>query len=431
VRRLAVLAIAFGALWFSPGAFAAGWCGGGETTTDRPAVLTGQQIHAVYVIPADGADTFPAVAGQMADDMASMSAWWTGQDPTRAPRFDLATFAGQTCADISFLRVPETGAVLASGAANGAFSFLSQELETAGFQNPYEKYLVYYAGPVPQSDVCGTGGLGDFTSGPDFAFVWLGACTDVPTDGIAAHELLHALGALPSGAPNACTPANDPVGATDLAHPCDSPTDILYPYSSGLPLSQLVLDFNHDDYYGHSGPWNDIQDSFWLHHLNTPEEPLAITFSGAGRVISDVPGVDCSTSCTTQWDQGWQLGLTTQGTSTTRFIGWSGGCAGEADCTLEMNSAKSVVAMFGPRRIAVRVSVTGKGRIACSPACSNSFNAGTDLTLHAVAATGWKFKSWSGVCKGTAAVCHPKTDFAIAAHATFAKLPVKKKPKKR
>ena len=38
--------------------------------------------------------------------------------------------------------------------------------------------------------------------------------------------------------------------------------------TSGQPLSSLYLDFNHDDYYGHSGSWADIQDSLWLHRVS-------------------------------------------------------------------------------------------------------------------------------------------------------------------
>ena len=48
-------------------------------------------------------------------------------------------------------------------------------------------------------------------------------------------ELLHALGALPAGAPHPCS-------ASDDGHPCDSEQDILYPYASGAALSSLILD---------------------------------------------------------------------------------------------------------------------------------------------------------------------------------------------
>ncbi len=103
--------------------------------------------------------------------------------------------------------------------------------------------------------------------------------------------MLHAFGALPLGAPNACTAATDPAGVADTGHPCDSPTDVLYPYAEGLTLQQQVLDFNHDDYYAHGGSWDDIQDSIFLRHLNTPQVALGVALSGRGVVTSDLPGV--------------------------------------------------------------------------------------------------------------------------------------------
>ena len=134
----------------------------------------------------------------------------------------------------------------------------------------------------------------------------------MPTDTIATHELLHALGAVPPGDPHTCP--------GDSGHPCDSPTDVLYPYASGGPLTSLVLDFNHDDYYGHSGSWPDIQDSLWLHRLDLPQESLALAFSGAGRITSDLPGVDCIAVCATQWDQGAVVTLTAAPAATDRFV---------------------------------------------------------------------------------------------------------------
>ena len=58
MRRLLVLLVVAGALWGAPGAFAAGWCGSGESADDRPDATTGAQIHAIWAVPADGADTF-------------------------------------------------------------------------------------------------------------------------------------------------------------------------------------------------------------------------------------------------------------------------------------------------------------------------------------------------------------------------------------
>jgi hypothetical protein len=432
VRRLLVVAIGVLSLWAAPGAFAATWCGSGESAIDRPDVVTGQQIHSIYVVPADGADTFPTGVQTMASDIASITSWWQGQDPTRIPRFDLATFPGGTCADITFYRLPETSAALATGNAAQSFSLLEDELALGGYENPGKKYLVYYDGPPVEPDVCGTG-AGDFSTGPSFAVVWLQGCPGLPTDAIAAHELLHALGALPAGAPNACTPATDPFGVADSGHPCDSPTDVLYPVSSGLPLSQLVLDYNHDDYYDHSGSWDDIADSLWMHLLQVPEIPLAVTVggSGTGEVFSDVPGLDCTASCTTHWDQGWRVNLTASPNSGSRFIGWSGACAGEETCALELSAPTSATALFGPARVPLRLSVAGKGRITCTPQCRATAAAGEPLVLRAWPAKGWKFARWTGGCKGSALDCRPATGAAVAVRATFTKRAAKPKPKKK
>ena len=50
-----------------------------------------------------------------------------------------------------------------------------------GFGSIYKKYVVYYDGPVVETDVCGTGG-GDLSSGPSYAIVWLRAAPAWPTD---------------------------------------------------------------------------------------------------------------------------------------------------------------------------------------------------------------------------------------------------------
>jgi hypothetical protein len=425
VRRLVVLAACFGALWCAPGAFAANWCGSGETNVDRPDLVTAQQVHAIVALPADAPDTFVDDANHLQNDVDSIDAWWTGQDPSREPRWDVATFPAGSCLDISFVRLPDPAAtysVSTGPQASDTFTRIGSYLSSAGFSDTGKDYLVYADGFGASSDeVCGTGS-GVFDQGRGFAMVWLRAC-GVPTDAVAAHELLHAFGALPDGAPHACP--------GDSAHPCDSPTDVLYPYASGAPLTSYVLDFNHDDYYDHSGSWDDIQDSVFLHLLNVPAVPLTVAVSGGGAVQSDEPGVDCTTSCASQWDPGWHVGLVPVPNAGRRFVRWTGDCTGTGVCTLTLEAAKSVAAVFGPRLVPVRVRVSGNGKVACYPECSPSFPAGTALRLTAHAAKGWRFTGWTGACKGKALVCRPTTDAAVSAHATFAKKPVAKKPKKK
>jgi Divergent InlB B-repeat domain len=417
VRKALFIVAVAAALWLAPGALAAGWCGSGESAADRSDVVTGAQVHAIVATPSDSPDQFAAVANKLQDDVDSVRAWWEGQDPTRVPRFDDATFPGGTCLDISFVHLPQPASAYAG--VQSAFSGIGSALQSAGLLNPWKNYLVYYDGPSVETDVCGAG-AGSFDQGSEFAMVFLNGCTDVPDDSVMAHELLHAFGALPAGAPNWCR-ASPVDGSPDTGHPCDSPTDVLYPVTDGRPLQQQVLDFNHDDYYGHSGSWPDIQDSIFLHHLNTPEEALGLSIAGAGSVASDLPGVDCTASCSSQWDQGSTVTLTPTPTSTSRFIHWTGACVGSADCVLDLSNAVSVNAVFGPAVIPVKVLTTGNGHVACTPSCSRRFSAGTRLTLRAVAAKGWRFARWGGACSGTRPTCTPKTDYAVTARASFTK----------
>ncbi len=280
MRKVAVAITVVAALWLVPGAFAA-WCGSGESSTDRlPDSVTAEQIHAIVAVPADAPDTFATNASQLSDDVASMVSWWAGQDATRIPRFDQALFGKTPCLDISFLRLPEATASYANMGASAAFQQIAEDLISAGFDDPYKKYLVYFEGPSVEEDVCGVG-AGDLLSGPSFAIVLTGGCPDVPTDTTATHELLHALGAVPPG---------DTHCPADPGHPCDSPTDILYPTTDGSPLATKVLDYNHDDYYAHSEPWPDVQDSLWLHRLDEAPVSLSISFAGARRSLERVAG---------------------------------------------------------------------------------------------------------------------------------------------
>lgn len=425
-RSALPLALAVCALWLAPGALAssthaASWCGSGENTSDLADANTGYQFHVIYAVPADGQDNFATWANRISDDVASIDSWWVSQDSTRELRFDTAQFPGGTCLDISFLRLTVAGAQLA-GDASSAFDAVANGINASPLADgpgvADKDDLVYYDGPAPESDVCGTGN-GDFDQGGGLAVVWVQACPEVPTDTVAAHEALHALGALPAGAPHA-----DPAHP---GHPDDSPLDVLYWSNPGLPLSQLYLDWGHDDYYGHAPGWDDIKDTPFMHRVDVPQVPLAVALAGAGSVSADEPGLVCAATCTTQWDPGSQIVLTATPSPTTRFVGWRGACSGPASCMLTLAQAQSVIAVFGPKTVPVRTSVAGRGRVVCTPACSATFAAGTPLTLRAVPGVGWKFVRWSGSCSGTRSVCRPATGAAVSAHATFAKLPKRAK----
>jgi hypothetical protein len=274
------------------------WCGDtSESSTDRlPDPISAFEIHVVYAIPSDGSDRFSERVGAIATDAASMDAWWRGQDSTRTPRFDLAAFPG--CAstfgqlDVSAVRLPNDAATYAPH----QYRLLRRDLAAAGFADPDKKYLVYYDGPpvsTPEGGVvCGQTETGQSDGGARaYSIVYLGGfcSTGIGAGGVAtvtaAHELIHGLNALVSpGPPHPCP--------GDPSHPCDSPTDILYPQQgSDVALDKLGLDVGRDDYYGHAGSWWDVQDSPFLSHLDSPDRtpptaPGRLTATSRGTTVA-------------------------------------------------------------------------------------------------------------------------------------------------
>ena len=105
--------------------------------------------------------------------------------------------------------------------------------------------------------------------------------------------------------------------------------DILYPFADATPLGSLLLDFGRDDYYGHSGAWLDVQDSLWL-RLVTRQVPLTVGIAGTGSCESDIPGVDCTASCTTEWDAGTTVSLEALAGGGTAIRALVGGVHGHA-----------------------------------------------------------------------------------------------------
>jgi len=250
--------------------------------------------------------------------------------------------------------------------------------------------------------------------------VYLGACTDIPTAIIAAHELIHAFGALPDGAPHACPDTR--------GHPCDSEADVLYPFAMpGTTLASLILDVGRDDYYGHAGSWPDLQDSPWL-RLVSQQIRLTLAIAGRGSVESDVPGVDCTASCGTDWDAGSMLALEPLAASGQRFVRWSGACTGSDRCEVKLDAARSVAALFAPDRFGLVVTVAGKGKVtgagaACAASrCVRTARSYTPLRLRATPVKGWRLAGWSGACTGRAATCTVPMTKAVAVRARFVRL---------
>ena len=249
------------------------WCGSTPSSTDRPDIVTGRQVHVIYAYPSDGVDRFALFSSAIATDLGAVDTWWRHQDYSRTPRFDLADLGcpgTMGSLDISDVKLPLPTAHYYDGPSR--LEVVSTDLVAAGFTNEYKKYLVYFDTPQPlDPGICGEGFSDETLTGGAFGYagVWIapnlestefasgcGMMEDPGSRGgytaiTAAHELIHTFGGLDTwdspGPPHAC-PGSP-------SHACDNPLDIMEPGGSTYWLDNTLLDSGHDDYYGHSGTW--------------------------------------------------------------------------------------------------------------------------------------------------------------------------------
>jgi len=390
------------------------WCGTGAQADRAPNGVAGNPIHWVYVIPSDGADNLSGLASVMQSDAEQIDGWWRGQDPSRTPRNDVASFSCGAQLDVTTVRSLRSSAQLSS--LQGRFFEMVQALGQAGLDAAFTKYVIYYDGPTADGNVCGQGGSD--ATGFGVAVVYVRACVGISTAAVAAHEFLHTIDAVPGAAPNDCE--NESSG-----HTCDDESDLMFPSIGGEPLSSKLLDPGRDDYYGHAGGWTDTQDSAWLVRLDS-QARLALTVSGPGSVAADVPGLLCVVSCATTWNAGQRLALRATASAGARLVRWSGACSGAASCVLSVTPGAAVTATFAVASFRLSVAVTGRGvvrsaraGITCRPRCAAAFPSLSPVRLTATPAKGWKFRSWSGACSGAKKTCTVPMSAATSARAAF------------
>jgi hypothetical protein len=389
------------------------WCGGATRVDLAPNVVAGNPVHWIYAFPADGQDRMTELGSVIQTDAESIDSWWRGNDPSRAPRNDVASFSCGVQIDMSTLRLAGSSTALAT---SSIFGTLFDELVRAGFRSPFTKYLVYFDGPVANDRICGQGGSD--SSGFGLAVVYLRACGSVSTAAVAAHELLHTFGAVPRGAPNDCPEPND-------SHTCDDRNDIMHPFIDDLPLASKTLDPGRNDYYGHSAPFGDSQDSPWLVRLDA-QAPLQLSIAGSGSIESDVPGLRCAQTCSTTWNADTRLQLSPVPGPGAKFVRWAGACRGSSVCSLTVTPGASANALFAPLSYRLAVTIGGRGtirspsaRIACRPRCSAAVPSHVPVRLIATAAKGWKLRSWAGACRGARPSCTVPMSAATSARAVF------------
>ena len=390
------------------------WCGTAVQADQSPNVVAGHPAHWIYAIPSDGQDRLGSVASSMQTDAETISGWWRGQDPTREPRFDLAPLSCGAQLDVSSIRLSHSSSQLSP--PDMRFSTIVADVSAAGFESRFDKYVIYYDGPAP-SEICGQGG--GFVGGVGYAIVYVQACAGIQSSVVAIHELTHTFGAVPTGAPHMCP-------APNAFHVCDASHDLMYPFADGTPLSGLTLDVGRDDYYGHSGGWQDIQDSPWLVQ-NDRQVPFALSVSGPGTVVSDVPGLQCTQACSTTWNADTNLVLTATPAPGAKLVRWGGACSGSFVCSFRAGAGTSATALFAPARFRLSIAVAGRGSVrsatgvSCARRCSAAVSSYTPLRLTARPAKGWRLKAWSGSCRGKRLSCTLPMNADMSVRATFAR----------
>ncbi len=199
----------------------------------------------------------------------------------------------------------------------------------------------------------------------------------------------------------------------------------MHPFLDRSPLDAKTLDPGRDDYYGHAGSFPDSQDAPWLVQLDR-QQPLAVTISGPGGVTADVPGLDCAQSCTTTWNTATRLNLTAAPRPGAKLVRWGGACSGASTCAVDVAPGAAVSAVFAPLVFRLTATVSGRGAvrsssagITCRPKCSATFPSFVPLRLTATPAKGWRFRSWSGGCRGTRPACTVSMTAATSARAVF------------
>ncbi|MBA3393312.1 MAG: DUF4215 domain-containing protein [Deltaproteobacteria bacterium] len=138
-------------------------------------------------------------------------------------------------------------------------------------------------------------------------------------------------------------------------------------------------------------------------------DTLSVDFTGAGAgtVTSSPAGLNCTGDCSAEFDDGSQVTLTATASSGSIFTGWSNGCSGTGTCVVNLTSNTQVTANFA-QTFTLTVSVVGAGTVTsvptginCGADCTETYVAGTAVTLTPMPATTGLFTGWSGDCSGT------------------------------
>jgi hypothetical protein len=225
---------------------------GGFATTPPDTGSTGH-VRAVHAVPA-GSAAIAGIVPAIQHEVGLVDGWFRGQTGGRG--LNWAKDAGGAV-DVQVVSIDRSRAQLE--AAPDPLSELIDSLKRAGVSDPSGIFAVYIEAGDPAASACGITSQG-------YSVLWMTACDihpDVATPSwpygatyLVAHEVTHALGAVP-----ACAPHEGNGG-----HVIDDNRDLLYAGPAGRDWDHLTLDPGHDDYYHHDNAGcPDIEDApFWV-----------------------------------------------------------------------------------------------------------------------------------------------------------------------
>mgnify|MGYP006270576123 CR=1 FL=1 len=141
--------------------------------------------------------------------------------------------------------------------------------------------------------------------------------------------------------------------------------------------------------------------------------PLSVARAGTGSgTVSSTPaGINCGATCSAVYAGGTLVTLTAAADLNSSFAGWTGACTGTSPCTVTMDQARSVTAVFNLSSVFLTVQRGGNsagfvtstpGGINCGTTCSAAYTSGTSVTL---TAGGAAVLGWTGCDSTTATTC--------------------------
>ncbi|GEM_PF-2345965 len=141
-----------------------------------------------------------------------------------------------------------------------------------------------------------------------------------------------------------------------------------------------------------------------------PTHALSVSVANpvGGSVIADIGGIDCGIACSAAIPEGTTVEFAPRAAEGYIFGGWTGNCTGTEDCTVVVDAAKLVTALFTPvHDLAVASGGMGGGTVTDTSGavncegCSATFTEGAPVTLHAAPRLDSTFTGGSGDCSGT------------------------------